>query len=56
VEVFAPCCLVSRRFRIFFLVMMIPFHLLVLVTMNILFWENLALFALLFDVDRLARR
>jgi hypothetical protein len=45
-ELLAPCCLFSRRFRRAFLVVMVPFHIVVLVTMNIFFWENLALFAL----------
>lgn len=48
-ELLAPCCLVSRRFRRFFLAVMIPFHLVTYVTMNILFWENLALYVFLFD-------
>jgi hypothetical protein len=45
-ELLAPCCLFSRRFRRAFLAVMVPFHVVVLVTMNIFFWENLALFAL----------
>jgi len=48
-ELLAPCCLVSPRFRRFFLAVMIPFHLFTYVTMNILFWENLALYVFLFD-------
>jgi hypothetical protein len=48
-EILAPCCLVSRRFRRFFLAVMIPFHLVTYVTMNIFFWENLALYVFLFD-------
>jgi hypothetical protein len=46
-ELLAPCCLFSRRFRWAFVIVMVPFHLVVFLTMNILFWENLALFALL---------
>jgi len=48
-EILAPLCLVSRRFRIVFCAVMIPFHALVLVTMGILFWQNLALYIFLFD-------
>jgi len=51
-EALAPCCLVSRRFRGFFLAVMIPFHLVTYVTMNILFWENMALYVFLFDSGR----
>jgi hypothetical protein len=51
-ELLAPCCLVSRRFRRLFLAIMIPFHLITYVTMNILFWENLALYAFLFEIPR----
>ena len=51
-ELSAPACLFSRRFRRFFLAVMIPFHLITYVTMNILFWENLALYAFLFDAGR----
>ena len=52
-EILAPCCLCSRRFRRFFLAVMIPFHLVTYVTMNILFWENLALYVFLFDSAKL---
>jgi hypothetical protein len=54
-ELLAPCCLGSRRFRRFFLAVMIPFHLVTYVTMNILFWENLALYVFLFDSASLRR-
>jgi hypothetical protein len=50
-EILAPCCLLSRRFRLTFLIVMAPMHVLVWVSMNILFWENLALFLLLLDID-----
>jgi hypothetical protein len=50
-EVLAPCCLLSQRFRLAFLAVMVPFHLTVFVTMNILFWETMALYPLLL-VDR----
>jgi len=39
--------LFSRRFRFFWLLVMIPFHFLTLFTMNIFFLENLLLIALL---------
>jgi hypothetical protein len=52
-ELLAPCCLVSRGFRRFFLAVMIPFHLFTYVTMNILFWENLALYVFLSDFFRM---
>ena len=51
VELFAPCCLISRRFRWLFLAVMIPFHAAVFVSMNILFWENVALYVLLVDLE-----
>lgn len=42
-------CLVSRRFRHVFLFVMIPFHVLSLVVMNIAFFENLLLLLLLIE-------
>jgi len=50
-EILAPLCLVSRRFRLLFVVVMVPFHVLCWLTMNILFWENMALFLLLLDLE-----
>lgn len=49
VEITAPLCLVSRYYRYFFFSVMIPFHLVILVTMNISFHENVLLYAVLFD-------
>ena len=54
-EVLAPCCLFSRRFRRLFLLVMAPTHVLVALSMNILFWENLAMFLLLLDFDPVVR-
>jgi len=56
VELMAPLGLVSRAVRFTFLAVMIPFHLATLFLMNILFWENLALFPLLLDLDPWCRR
>jgi len=47
VEVLSPFCLVSRRFRYFWLVTIFSFHLLTLLLMQIFFWENLILLTLL---------
>jgi hypothetical protein len=47
-EMLSPFILISKYFRYFWLSVMIPFHLLSLITMNILFWENLILITLLF--------
>ncbi len=54
-ELLAPCCLFSRRFRRLFLVVMASMHVLVYFSMNILFWENLALLFLLLDIEPLIR-
>ena len=40
-------CLSSRLFRIAWLIVMIPFHFMTLIFMNIFFWQNLLLFPLL---------
>ena len=42
-EILTPLALIYRRFRLIWLAMIIPFHFLTLVTMNIFFWENLIL-------------
>ena len=47
-EVLTPLALVWRRFRWAWLAVMVPFHLSTLVTMNIFFWENLILLAVVF--------
>jgi len=51
-EVFAPLCLISRRFRYAFLTVMIPFHFLSWFIMEVFFWESLALYILFFDLKR----
>ncbi|MCP3979149.1 MAG: hypothetical protein GY716_07430 [bacterium] len=55
-ELLAPLCLFSRRFRWVFVVGMGSFHLLTALTMNIFFWTNVALGVIFFDLDRLAER
>lgn len=52
VELLAPLGLVCRPWRLAFLAVMVPFHLAMLFLTNILFWENLALFPLLLDLER----
>jgi hypothetical protein len=47
VEVLSPFCLVSRRFRHFWLVTILSFHVLTLLLMQIFFWENVILLILL---------
>lgn len=42
-EVLAPLCLLSRRFTVVWLSVMIPFHFSTLPAMNIFFWENVLL-------------
>ena len=54
-EVLAPCCLFPRRFRRLFLLVMGPTHVLIALSMNILFWENLAMFLLLLDFNPAVR-
>jgi hypothetical protein len=48
-ECLALFCLVSRRFRHAFLFVMLPFHVLSVLVMNIAFFENLLLLLLLID-------
>lgn len=55
-EMFAPFCLISRKFRYAFLFVMIPFHLLSWLFLKIFFWENLLLFILLFDWKQVPKR
>lgn len=51
-ETLAPLCLILPRFRRLWLAVMIPFHCLSWLLLNIFFWENLLLIAvLLTDVD-----
>lgn len=47
-EILSPLALLYRRFRILWLLVIVPFHLATLVTMNIFFWENLILLVLVF--------
>ncbi len=48
-EVLAPLCFVSSRFRWVFIVVMLPFHLLAWIVMEIFFWEPLLLYGLFFE-------
>lgn len=47
-EVLAPLALIYRRFRRLWLAVIIPFHLMTLLTMNIFFWENILLILVFF--------
>ena len=47
-EILSPLCLAHDGFRRAWLVVMVGFHLTTLVTMNIFFWENLVLLAVVF--------
>ena len=47
-EVLTPLALIWRRFRWAWLAVIVPFHLSTLFTMNIFFWENLILLAVVF--------
>ena len=51
-EITAPLCLVSVRFRMIFIPVMLSFHLLSLVFMNIFFFDNVLLYLLLVDWSR----
>lgn len=55
IELLAPICLVSFRFRLLFLVSMFIFHIMTYLFMNILFAENMILLLLLIDRDTLPR-
>lgn len=57
-ELLAPLCLIVPRFRWLWLAVVVPFQLSTWLLMNIFFWENLALFALVLvaDTERLAQR
>jgi len=54
-EVLAPVCLWSRRFRYVFLAVMVPFHLLSWMFLEIFFWESLLLYVLFLDLPRWRR-
>lgn len=47
-EIFSPFVLISKFFRLTWVLVMVPFHMLSLFTMNIFFWENLFLIVTLF--------
>jgi hypothetical protein len=47
-EVTSACLLLSRRYRAAWLIVMTCFHAMTLVSMNILFWENMVIAACLF--------
>lgn len=55
-EVLAPLCLFVRGFRYAFVAVMVPFHVLSWLVMQVWFWENLVLYVLFFDLDRLVSR
>jgi hypothetical protein len=44
-EILSPFCLISTWFRRLWLVVIVPFHVSTLFTMNIFFWENIVLIA-----------
>ncbi len=56
IEVLAPICLFWRWFRYAFLLIMIPFHFLSWIFFNIMFWENLVLYVLFFDIEGIVKR
>jgi hypothetical protein len=47
-EVLSPVALLRRGFRWAWIAVIVPFHVMTLFTMNIFFWENLVLIAVLF--------
>ena len=49
-EVLSPLILVNKKLLYVWIAIMVPFHLLSLITMNIFFWENLILIIALFIV------
>lgn len=55
-EVLAPITLISRRFRLLFVLITLPFHIGTILVMNISFWENALLYMLFIDVDRQTSR
>jgi hypothetical protein len=48
-EVLAPMCLISRRFSVLFVCVMVSFHLVVLILMKLPFFENILLMAFLVE-------
>jgi hypothetical protein len=53
-ELLAPLCIFSRRFRPVFCTLMGSFHVVAYLAMNVLFWSHVALFVTFLDLDRLA--
>jgi hypothetical protein len=51
-EMTAPLCLVSSHYRRLFIPVMLSFHLLSLVFMNIFFFDDMLLYLLLIDWSR----
>ena len=51
-EITAPLCLLWPRYRVIFCAVMVPFHVLSLVLMNIFFFDDLLLYLLLVDWSR----
>ena len=49
-EIASPLIFFSRKFRIVWLAVIIPFHFLSLITMKIFFWENTILIFVIFIV------
>jgi hypothetical protein len=47
-EIASPLILTSRRIRMVWLALIVPFHFMTLFAMNIFFWENLVLIMLVF--------
>lgn len=48
-EVLAPLCLLSRRFRVVFAVVMLAFHLFAMLIFNVQFWQNCVLYVVFVD-------
>ena len=55
-EILAPFTLASRWMRYFFLIVIIPFHIMVWLFMGIFFWQNLALYVLFMDWTHLVKK
>jgi len=53
-EIASPFVLFSKRLRAIWLPLMLVFHIGIWLTMNILFWQNIALLLLFFDQEVLA--
>ena len=56
IEALAPLCLISKPFRVIFLIVMVPFHVFSWLFLKIFFWHNLILFVLLLDFDSFVRK